>query len=441
MISLILSRSWTLGNWLMDRNIRDMVLGSSTGLMVKVLSACSLFFMNIAVTRSMGAYESGLFFLAFTIVTILATGGRIGLDQVVVRFTAARFTEKRTSEIYSILKQSLIYAGVASISVAIVLYAVVSTEFAASTFSSNITSVLNIAVISIPVIALYTLVGLSLQGLKRVGWAMLSLNVIVPCSMLSMFYFKPVSNAYDASIYLIYACGLALAFAVLVWINVAPSKDNSGKFSRHVLVTACLPLWGVSLLAQISQWSPQLILGWMGNTEDVAYFAVAQRTAMLTSFVLFAVNAIAAPKFSSLYANADIEGLRRIAKWSVRVMVCISLPMVMLLMSLPEFFMGIFGPQFTNGCIALMILAAGQFINIATGSVGYLLSMTGKEKLVLYNSLASTLVAVSCSFVLIPIYGLNGAAAATAVAVIIQNLMGVYQVNKHLGFNTLLFWK
>jgi hypothetical protein len=36
---------------------------------------------------------------------------------------------------------------------------------------------------------------------------------------------------------------------------------------------------------------------------------------------------------------------------------------------------------------------------------------------------------------------LLGASVATAIAIASQNLLGVYQVRKHLGFNTLKFWQ
>ncbi len=88
-----------------------------------------------------------------------------------------------------------------------------------------------------------------------------------------------------------------------------------------------------------------------------------------------------------------------------------------------------------------MILALGQFVNVATGSVGYLLSMTGHERELRNNAFISALAGVVFGLALIPGHGLLGASVATAVAVASQNLLGAYQVRKHLGFNTLAFWR
>ncbi|MCP3907287.1 MAG: hypothetical protein GY712_04650 [Oceanicoccus sp.] len=192
---------------------------------------------------------------------------------------------------------------------------------------------------------------------------------------------------------------------------------------------------------QVVQWAPQLMLGAWASAENVAFLAVAQRTAMLTSFVLFAVNAIAAPKFAAMHAKGDSIGLQRMAIWSVRLMLLAAVPALMLMLLAPEWLMSLFGEEFRTASTALMILALGQFVNIATGSVGYLLSMTGHERELRNNAIVSAVVGLVLGTVLIPAYGLLGASIATAVAVASQNLLGVYQVRKHLGFNTLVFWR
>jgi len=112
-----------------------------------------------------------------------------------------------------------------------------------------------------------------------------------------------------------------------------------------------------------------------------------------------------------------------------------------LMLLFPEWLMSFFGEEFRTASTALVILALGQFVNIATGSVSYLLSMTGFERKVRDNAFFSALIGVALGFALIPNYGLLGASIATAIAIASQNLLGVYQVQKHLGFNTLVFWK
>lgn len=202
-----------------------------------------------------------------------------------------------------------------------------------------------------------------------------------------------------------------------------------------------MPLWTVAIVHQIIQWSSQLILGVAEDAESVAFFATAQRTAMLTSFILFAVNTIVAPKFAAMHATGDMDGIRRTAVLSVRIMLVVCVPVTAFVLIFPEWLMGMFGEAFTAAAPALMILTIGQFVNIATGSVGYLLSMTGNETKVRDNVVLAGVLSVGLGVILIPLYGVIGAAIAYACGVASQNLLGVYQVKKYLGFNTLCFWK
>jgi O-antigen/teichoic acid export membrane protein len=250
-----------------------------------------------------------------------------------------------------------------------------------------------------------------------------------------------VNSAKAVADYFIIASLFTLIIGLFFWFQSAPKTKLSSSFSSSQLRKTCIPLWIVIVLSQIVQWSSQLMLGAWSTAEEVAFFATAQRTAMLTSFVLFAVNAIAAPKFAAMHAKGDSEGLKRMAVMSVRLMLLAAVPALMLMLLVPEWLMSFFGEEFRAASTALMILALGQFVNIATGSVGYLLSMTGHESKLRNNAFISAFIGVMLGIVLIPSHGLVGATVATALAVASQNLLGVYQVRKHLGFNTLLFWK
>src|SRR5690606_36654450 len=145
--------------------------------------------------------------------------------------------------------------------------------------------------------------------------------------------------------------------------------------------------------------------------------ASALRTAMLTSFVLVAVNSIAAPKFAAMHRTGDFSSLRRVALFSVRLMLLAAVPVLVFMLAMPEWLMGWFGPEFVAAAPALQVLALGHFINIATGSVGFLLSMTGHEKLLRTNVLIAASVRVGLGLALIGPFGIVGAAVATAAAV------------------------
>ena len=99
--------------------------------------------------------------------------------------------------------------------------------------------------------------------------------------------------------------------------------------------------------------------------------------------------------------------------------------------------MSLFGKGFEGGAWYLRVLSLGQFINVITGCVGYLLTMSGHEKDMRNITVINGVLAIVLALILNPIFGAMGSAISTAIAVAVSNLMAVGMVQKRLGFNTL----
>jgi len=425
-------------------HFREVLFGSSLGLFVKVLTAILAFLMNIVIARKLGPAEAGLFFLGFTLVVLLASVGRMGLDNSVMRFVARARAAEDTVKLHGIHRKALLWGGGLCLLLMLVLLAsnqlLVNYVFEQPGFGA----VLPIMVMALPLVGLYTLQVFALLGMKKIVAGVMVLAGIVPLTMLAGLLIFPVTRAQEVAWVYLVGCALALLIGVFFWHRAVPGKEQGVKlsaFPSDLLYASCMPLWGVVILGQVIQWSSQLLMGVWGSVEDVALFAVAQRTAMLIGFALFAVNASAGPKFAALYSQGDTVGLERVALWSVRLILLVAVPSLIFMMVFPQWLMGLFGPQFKAGFAALMILAVGQFIGTAVGSVGSLLSMTGHERQLRWNVFIGAVLGVGLGVLLIPCYGLIGAAIATSVAVASKNLLCVYQVNQLLGFNTLAIWR
>jgi len=74
---------------------------------------------------------------------------------------------------------------------------------------------------------------------------------------------------------------------------------------------------------------------------------------------------------------------------------------------------------------------------VISGSVGYLLNMTGHEKDMRNVMTINAILSVVLALILNPIYGAIGSALGTAIGVASTNLMAVGLVKKRLGFSTI----
>jgi O-antigen/teichoic acid export membrane protein len=149
------------------------------------------------------------------------------------------------------------------------------------------------------------------------------------------------------------------------------------------------------------------------------------------------VNPAMAPVISSLYAAGKMEQLQRVVTKSARWTFLACLPLALGFLFLGRWYLLlIFGRDFAQGQTALAILTVGQLVNVATGSVGYLLIMTGHEREAAKGMAVSALLNIALNAALIPTWGLEGAATAGATSMMLANIWFSVVVYRKLGIHS-----
>jgi O-antigen/teichoic acid export membrane protein len=414
---------------------RGLLLSSAFAFSIRVVGAFSGFAATFFIARFLGADESGYYFLAFSIVTVLSVCSGAGLENTVLRYVGAR--PACAADVFH--KSLIIVLTLSSLS-AWGLY------FSAGYVAENIFEkpslypVLQSMSVGVIGLSVLTIVAMALQGLQRIPLSIFILNIAVNILLIIYIYSVNITSANAlASGYSVMALLTAVVGVLLLW-HFRPERVRESVSWRGIFAS-CLPLWVVAVMAQLVHWSGQFFAGVYADSNLVALLAVAQRTAMLSSFVLIAVNLVVAPKFAVLYGQGDMLSLQRLAIKSVKLIGLLALPVIGVMLVFPSFLMGLFGSEYVAGANLLRILAVGQFINAMTGSVGFLLMMSGHERDMRNVTLISGTLALSLTWFLTVQYGIVGAAVSTAIAVAAQNLLAVYYVKKRLGFNTLAVWR
>ena len=192
-------------------------------------------------------------------------------------------------------------------------------------------------------------------------------------------------------------------------------------------------------MQMVITWTASISLGIWGTTADVGIYNVAARTAMLTNVILIAVNTIVAPKFAALYLKGDLDALGSIARNSAKLMTVIAIPVLLLFISAPGWVMGIFGSQFSDWGVVLAIISLAQFINVATGSVSFLLMMCGFERLMRNNVVFCAGLNVVLNLILVPWLGVIGAALSAALTIATMNIVSAILVWHAMRIRTIPF--
>lgn len=419
----------------------ELIAPMLVSLLVRMLGALSAFILSLVIGRELGAEESGYFFLSFTIVTFAAAFSRIGFDTTLVRFVGAAGIDDSWQDIRFSLRISVLLVGVIASAVSLMIF--IASDFLAVTVFAKpeLRDVLRNISPGVVGLSLLTLLAMALQGLHRVAPSIFVVNISVNLLVLFAVYGLELTTAVDIGFAWGISSFVTVAFGFLFWVRYSKPSSKPLTINLKLLLASAMPLWVAVLMSQITQWFGQFMAGAYLDSEQIAQLAVAQRTAMLTSFILLALNLVVAPRFAALYKQNEMKQLQKLALTLVKLMVISAVPIVSIMMIFSNQIMGLFGDGFSSGGHLLQILALGQLINVVTGSVGFLLSMSGHEKDLRNTVMISGPTAVILGVFLVPVFGATGSAVATALAVAIQNLVAVYWVKKRLGFNTLAVWK
>lgn len=416
-----------------------MLIKSLQVFFIRGFGAGAGFLVSLTVAHTLSIDDAGYFFLSLALISLLGTIITLGSPTLIIKLIGSEIDScwKKINDGLSIF---LLYSSICGI--LIVIFCFYYSVSLANLFTKpELRDYIPIIAIASVTFSLLQIFSSALQGKQKANQASSVQNVITPilflCLMGSSFLFTYSFAAFESlSIYL-FAILTALIVASFLWF-----RDPRSKFILHFkmeysLSQSLAPLFVVMIMTQVVQWSGQLATGKYLSVENVAYFSVAQRTALLATFVLIAVNLIVAPKFANAFAKGNMLEVNRLALSSSKIMLAIATPILLLMLIFPEFLMRIFGNEFVIAAPILQILAIGQFINVISGSVGYILNMTGHEKDFRNIVLISGPLALILAFLLTKNYGLYGAAYATAISVATQNLLAVWMVKKRFGFNPL----
>lgn len=420
---------------------KELVKHSIIALLLRMGGAVIAFAMNVVVARKLGADESGYFFLAVTFATLVATIGRIGADQTVLRYVSVNSAAKQWNTVHAIIRKITSWSTLPLLAVTI-LVAVFAKPISIHFFNKPALQwPLFYTALSMPLFAAYNVYGMALQGRRKVVQSVSSLKVLTPFFLIALvFVLAPQDSAGMAKYYLV-ACALNLIFAVFWWYRSIPAATDREIFDSATLWKSCGPLWVVAIMNVITTWGGQFIAGIFNTSAEVAQLSVSRNTTVLISFILMAVNNVSAPRFAVMYKEGKMKELKQYARNATRMMTLAALPITVVLWIFPEFILSLFGADFEDGAWLLRILATGQFISVISGSVGYLLNMTGHEKDMRNVMVINAVLSVVLALILNPWLGAVGSALATAIAVACTNLMAVGYVKKRLGFSTISLFR
>lgn len=415
-----------------------------SAIFIRILSTLTGFILTLVISRNLSVDETGLFMLATAIIAVLVGISTLGFRFSLVKFIAAY--NDNTPMVNLFFSLGALISLFASFIIAGLIF-LFSHQIAVNIFQNELLiPLLKIISFIIPIACIHNLVAFAFQGKGRANLSILFEKMISSLVLILLIIFFLDSfqeTAVSALRFSFFSSLFTALIGIFYWFRIqefalptSPSQSIIDSFKNSSLI-----LWGSTFTSLVIIWGGQIIAAFYLSAFDIGILAISQRVSSLLILVLVAINMVAAPKFSRAYHNNNNYELRKTSLQSSRLIFFFGIPLFILMFVFGEIILRFFGEEYVEGIFIYRIMLAGQFINVLSGSVGYLLNMTKHEKLMRNIIFISAILLISLSFILIPIYGILGAAIAISATAIIQNIAAYVAVRKTLGINTLNIFK
>ncbi len=385
--------------------------------------------------RILGAHEAGLFFLCITWIGLISTVARAGFEKAIIRHMAAELALGKEAQ-----ARIALFTGVGWATLGGALATALTVLFA-HPLSTHVFGEPDLGLplaVSAAVILPQTLcivIGHALSGLNRGVAAQFIQNGLWPVLTLAA-----VAAGITSLNGMLLALGAANLAATLVGLYLilrhkgplhTPSPDDPPEEVLPALWRTAFPL-GVVEVVQVSLNSiPVLVLGVFASASDVGAFSVANRISMLIWVVIISIGTIAAPSFAALHRRGEWDALRTLNRRVRAVVALCGIPVIAAMMIFPAQVLHLIGPGFESASTALVIMGVGQLVNCLLPCQDIVLAMTGHGGVLRWLNTAQLATCCLLGAVLIPLFGMTGAAVLTAIF-IAQGAIGTTLVLRRL---------
>lgn len=408
---------------------------------LRSLAVALAFGLSALLARVLGPEGLGVYATVIAAVAVIGVPAQLGIPTLILRETARARATNEWNAIPALWRWGRRTTVLTSLVLCIA--ALAASQALVSHMPASTTLAYGLGLLLIPLAAMTLLNGSVVQGLGRPALGQAPETTVRPA--VTAVVVGALALAAGGSLSPIMAVASTVAGAVCaVLFSLAACRltrplslgrpHPADSRMRAAWLKASLPLALVAGLQAVNQQTSPLLLSLLASGREVGlYRAVTQLGAVLI-FVQTAVAIGLAPRIAALHQAGDKAELQALATAAARLTLLFALPGVLLFILFGRQTLGlIFGADFIAGAGPLAILALGQGFNAACGLVVSLLNMTGHARHAAWGMAVAAGSNLGLHLVLVPPFGMTGAAIASAVSIVLWNVSLSYAVFRTLG--------
>jgi len=404
------------------------------------------FLLTITLARFLGVEGFGTYTYVIALLTILSIPAQMGIPTLVIRMTASYMVDGRYDLIKGIWRRAT--QGVLAVSVAIAIAVGGFVVLFPDAGSEQLRATLLIGVLLVPLKALGELRGAALRGLHHVVLGqlpdllirpLLHFGLVVYLVLLGPELWRTASGAMTANVV---AATVAFVAGAMILLRTMPAEigENQPEYETSIWLASVVPLSLLAGTKVILGNTDIVMIGAIAGESATALFKVAEQASALALISVQVVTLAIGPHIARLYREGDTDTLQRVVRVAAWVTLSFAVFMAIVLIVAGEWILRfIFGPEFTSAYTAMVILCIGVTTKVVAGPATVLLNMSGHERDTLKGVAIAALTNVVLNAVLIPYYGIIGAAVASSTAFVVWTILLSGLAYKRTGINTMVF--
>lgn len=401
----------------------------ASGISVRMLTIVASFLSSVVIVRLLGPEEYGRFAFVLTIVTLFAIPGTLGLPNLMTREIASAEAVGNWGKMRGIMQWTGKIVLISSLLICFAVLLLIWSDLISINESSL--PVLVAGLFLVPLLSFAETISVLLRAMHKVFWGLFPNQVMRPLLMmvgvLALGFFTHRSvTAFEVIISL----GVVLLFVIALETYLArrylPKEVMTARadYDSYGWWRALLPLSVSSGLTAIYTNSDLLMIGFILNEVDVGAYRIALSIANLGAFAFTAMALITQPYYAKAYQQGDMESINSVSRIAGAVsFMCTSGFLIVLLVVGERMFSFVYGTEHVNSYLPTLILCIGRTVFSFWGPLSALFIMAHQEKTMMRVQLVLVSINIIANLILIPKFGINGAAVATAVTYCLQGIV------------------
>ncbi len=418
-----------------DRYMKDILKGSALIFGFKVLGAVSLLAVNLFIARYYGALTLGAFNIVQAILSCGTIFSRLGLDMYVVRMIPVLEVDAKNTAgfLQKVFKMTAVSSG-AMMLLLLVFLKPINIYLFKSVDASRYIFILAMMLWPYTLFNVMPEMFRGFQDIKIYSFFRnISQNLFMVVALFSSTFI--FSRRIDP-IFTLYYVSLFITILMVVVFFLFLKKKNINilhkqEYDNHILKYSYPMLFTSSMIFMMGNIDSFMISYYL-NEAQVGYYTVCLKLSLLITFFLTSVNNYILPKVSKYYQDNKSSELINLYKSSVKLILICTMPVIILIFLFPTFFLGIFGEEFKVAKNVLYVVMSMNVVSVFIGPVINVLNMIDLQNYVKNIMFLGLLLNVVANYILIPKFGIIGAATGTLLSTLVWKILAYVKLKKQI---------